>query len=93
MPAVVVEDPPGRYRLNPDTTAFAEAVIERELSRRQDARIRHAHLAILVSLPARHLRVIQARRVAIVAASASRTAWRERGETAGRFVEKRSASQ
>jgi hypothetical protein len=25
LPAVVVEDPPGRYRLNPDITAFAEA--------------------------------------------------------------------
>jgi hypothetical protein len=58
-PAVVVEDPPGRYRLSPDITAFAEAVIERELSRRQDDRIRHALLSTLASLPADHLRVIQ----------------------------------
>ena len=58
-PAVVVEDPPGRYRLNPDITVFAGAVFERELSRRQDDRIRHALLATLASLPADHLRVIQ----------------------------------
>jgi hypothetical protein len=59
FPAVVVEDPPGRHRLSPDITAFAEAVIERELGRRQDDRIRHALLATLASLPADHLRVIQ----------------------------------
>jgi hypothetical protein len=38
------------------TSQFADAVIERELSRRQDDRIRHATLA---SLPADYLRVIQ----------------------------------
>ena len=59
FPAVVVEDPPGRYRLSPDITAFAEAVIERELSRRQDNRIRVALLATLAGPPAGHLRVIQ----------------------------------
>jgi hypothetical protein len=58
-PAVVVEDPPGRYRLNPDITAFARAVLERELSRRQNERIRHALLAALASLPAEYLRVSQ----------------------------------
>jgi hypothetical protein len=58
-PAVVVEDPPGRYRLNPDITAFAGAVFERELSRRQDDRIRHALLASLAGLAADHLRVIE----------------------------------
>jgi hypothetical protein len=58
-PAVVVEDPPGRYRLNADITAFAGAVLERELSRRHDDRIRHALLASLAGLPADHLRVIE----------------------------------
>jgi len=57
-PVVVVEDPPGRYRLNPDVTAFAGAVVERELGRRHDDRIRHALLASLAGLPADHLRVI-----------------------------------
>jgi hypothetical protein len=59
FPSVVVEDPPGRYRLSPDITAFAEAVIDREVGSRQDDRIRQALLATLASLPAGHLRVIQ----------------------------------
>lgn len=57
--AVVVEGPPGRYSLNPDIRAFAEAVIDRELSRRQDDRVRRALLAALAGLPARHLQVIR----------------------------------
>jgi hypothetical protein len=59
LPAAVVEDPPGRYRLNPDITAFAEAVLERERGHRQDDRIRHALLAALASLSADQLRVIE----------------------------------
>jgi hypothetical protein len=58
-PSVVVEGPPGRYSLNPDIRTFAEAVIERELGRRHDDRVRHALLATLASLPADQLRVIE----------------------------------
>ena len=58
-PAVVVEDPPGRYRLNPDITAFAEAAFEWERGRRQDDRIRQALLLALASLSADQLRVIE----------------------------------
>jgi hypothetical protein len=58
-PAVVLEDPPGRYRLNPAIVPFAGAAFERELCRRQDDRARQALLAALASLPARHLRVIR----------------------------------
>lgn len=58
-PAVVLEDPPGRYHLNPDVAPFAGAALERELGRRQDDRARQALLAALGSLPAAHLRIIE----------------------------------
>jgi hypothetical protein len=58
-PAVVMEGPPGRYRLNPEITAFAEAVFEWERGRRQDDRIRQALLATLASQSADHLHVIE----------------------------------
>jgi hypothetical protein len=58
-PAVVLEESPGRYRLDPAITGFAEAVFEHQRSRRQDDRIRHALLAALASLSADQLRVIE----------------------------------
>jgi hypothetical protein len=58
-PPIVLEHPSGCYRLNPDITAFAGAVLERELSRRHDDRIRHALLATLDSLSADDLSIIE----------------------------------
>jgi hypothetical protein len=58
-PAVVVEGPPGRYRLNPDIAALAAAAFEWEPGRREDDRIRQALLTALASLSADHLHVIE----------------------------------
>jgi hypothetical protein len=56
---VVVEEPPGRYRLDHDIAAFAGRVLENQRSRRREDRTRQALLAALASLPADYLRVLE----------------------------------
>lgn len=58
FPPVVVEDPPGRWRLHPDISSFGARVFEGERSKRRWRRSQQALVAALEELSEEHFRVI-----------------------------------
>jgi hypothetical protein len=59
FPPVVVEEPPGRWRLHPDISSFAARVLEDQRGQRRWARSQKALVAALEELPAEHFRVLR----------------------------------
>jgi len=59
FPAVVIEDPPGRWRLNPDVSGFAGEILEFERRLRRNAHRKQALIAALADLPAPSFRLLR----------------------------------